>query len=417
MSTETKGYYHCLECGALFEAAIKEPEDQRCPICGNPPTGKILAGTEQDRYATTDANPEVVGPRPSGKLHGINHDTQDIYEATIATMDAQKESRSGRVTRTKRRNKKGSKRWVFVGLWVVLMALVVGLVKYFEPEEDSDSAVPVVDATEQERMTAAEQKRRALILESALPACRDSMIEFLNASSAASKAQYVYQGVKLSGVMNRYYQDALSFSSSKNAVQIVRAELLEGFPKRVIGAVCQNQRGQRWEAVFISDGNEWKIDWASLIRYDDRSWSMFPAGKQGEEGEFRLYMRVRDSNEDFERKEMSLVFYKPTMYFKDEFRGVASSPVSVLIDSELGRAIEALVQKEDELGRNEVRLDEFGYSIGMVDPGRYHRVRVKMKVHREGKDGKDTRLELLEILANHWYGIEASPKNETPAED
>ena len=142
------------------------------------------------------------------------------------------------------------------------------------------------------------------------------------------------------------------------------------------------------------------------MRYDDRSWSLFPAGKEGAEGEFRLYMRVRDTNEDFEQKEMSLVFYKPTMFFKDEYRGVASDPVMVRIDSDLGRRIAALLDQEDALEKV-IRKDVHGLSIGLIDPSRYHRVRVKMRLHKEGRNDKDSRLELLEILANHWYGFEA----------
>jgi len=410
MATLTKGYYHCLECGAIFEAELKDSSDQRCPICGHPPTGKILVGNEEETYTPSveakEKKPSEFSPSPSVKRHGVNHDTQDIYEATMATIDAQKESRSGRVTRVKRKGKKGGRRWVFVVGWLVLMIGTIALFEIFGPDEESDSVAQNGDAALDQREASAEEQKNRLMIDAAIPACEKSMTEFLAATSAAAKAQYVYQGVKLSGVMNRYYRDELSFSASVGSVKIIRTELLEGFNMDALGALCTNSQGEKWEAIFIFDEDEWKIDWASLVRYDDRSWPLFPAGEEGDEGEFRLYMRVRDTNEDFEQKEMSLVFYKPTMFFKDEYRGFASAPVTVPIDSDLGRRISALLDQEDAVEKV-IRKDVHGLSVGLIDPSRYHRVRVKMRLHKEGRNDKNIRVELLEILANHWYGFEA----------
>jgi len=415
MATLTKGYYHCLECGALFEAVLKDPSDQRCSVCGNPPTGKIFSETEKDQPTRQSESNRELKPRAAGKLHGVNQDTQDIYEATMATISAQKESRNGRVKRTKRREKKGGRGVMLVGVWLVLMFSVVGLVKYFG-EPDSDSVTDVGDEEEEARMLATREKKSRLIIEAAVPACEKVMMQFFAAPSAASKSQYVYHSVKLSGVMSRYYRDALSFSASASKVKIVRAELLRGFSTRTIGALCINEQGLKWEAVFVLDGNEWKLDWKSLVRYDAQSWSLFPAGDEGAEGEFRLYLRVRDSNEDLEQKEMSLVFYKPTMYIKDEFRGLASAPVRVLIDSDLGREIAKLVvlDKERENSKEMIQ-DPHGLKIIYMDPSRYHRVRVKMALHKVGKDLNKPQMELLEILANDWYGDEL--KSETTVED
>jgi len=404
MATLTKGYYHCLECGALFEAELKDPSNQRCSVCGNPPTGKIFLETEKGQPARQPESDSQLQPRAAGKLHGVNQDTQDIYEATMATISAQKESRSGRVKRTKRREKKGGRGVMFAGVWLVLMLGVVGAVKYFG---EDDSVAEVGDDGQQARMLAAQEKKNRLIIEAAVPACEKVMMQFFAAPSAAAKSQYVYHSVKLSGVMSRYYRDVLSFSASNSKVKIVRADLLQGFSTRTIGAICLNEQGLKWETVFVLDENEWKLDWKSLVRYDAQSWSLFPAGDEGDEGKFRLYLRVRDSNEDLEQKEMSLVFYKPTMYIKDEFRGLASAPVRVLIDSDLGRKISQLVELDKErVNSKEMIQDSHGLKIVYMDPSRYHRVRVKMSLHKVGKDRNKSKMELLEILANDWYGEE-----------
>lgn len=422
MATLTKGYYHCLECGALFEAGIKGTRDQRCSICGHPPTGKILVGSEEETLTSSSVETEKssgerkasreLSPRPSLKRHGINQDTQEIYEATLAQMEAQMESRHGRVSRIKRIGKEGGRRWVFVAVWLVVMLGVVALFEMGGGGDQLDSVDQDGGAAREQRDIAAEKQKQTRMVNEAIPGCEESMSEFLSATSAAAKAQFVYQGVKLSGVMNRYYRDELSFLAPDSRVKIIRAELLEGFKMSAIGALCLNSLGEKWEVVFIFDDEEWKIDWPSLVRYSDRSWSLFPAGKEGDEGEFRLYMRVRDTDEDLEQKEMSLVFYKPTMFFKDEYRGVASDPVTVLIDSDLGRSVLSLLDQEDPVEK-ELRKDVHGLSVGLIDPSRYHRVRVKMRLHKEGKNDKDSRMELLEILDNHWYGFEAKPVDDS----
>lgn len=405
MSTLTKGYYHCLECGALFEATLSAPGDQQCSICGNPPTGKVQEIQNPKLKTAAESNPRETRellPRPSSKLHGVNQDTQDIYEATAAHLG---ESRDTGVTRSKRKDQKGKVRAMLVGGWFVLMFGVVLTVKILNSDQDALFSVSAEKEAEINRLAAEKEEKRMLEVIEATPDCEKTMQSFLAATSAAAKAQYVYRGSKLSGVMSRYYRDEISLTSSADRVRIVEATLLDGFTPKVIGARCLNSRGEKWETIFIFDEGEWKIDWESLVRHDDRAWSLFPAAAEGAEGVFRLYMRVRDSNEDFEQKEMSLVFYKPTMRLKGEFRAVASVPVSVLIDSDLGREIMALLKQEDELS-DEARKDAYGFNLGAVDPSRYHRVRVKMRLHREGEDGKHARMELLKILANHWYGIE-----------
>lgn len=406
MDVITKGYYHCLECGAVFEALVKDFSEHRCSVCGNPPTGKVLAGTAEGQFVS-ELPKEIrqeLSPKPSSKLHGVNQDTQNIDEATMATMNTLKEPQNGRVRRTKRKDKKSSKLWVLVVIWVVVMGGVVGMVKHFGSDETDATSDRLAMIESEKRQAALVDENRKLLVESAIPACRHAMTEFFNATSTAAKAQLVYQGVSLSGEMNRYYKNALGFSAASSQVKIESANLLDGFPMSAIGALCVNEQGEKWEVVFVFVDREWKIDWRSLVRYDAQAWSLFPAAHDGAEGEFRLYLRVRDSNEDLEKKEMSVVFYKPTMLLKNEFRGVSSSPVSVLIDSKLGKSIAPLilVDKED---LDQERQDQHGLRIGLIDPSRYHRVRVKMKLHKESSNDRHARLELLEILSHDWYGI------------
>ncbi len=403
----TRGHYHCIECGTLFESTIREVRDQRCPVCGNPPTGKILAGTALDKslaQVVRDGTPQPIAPRT---LHGVNKDTQEIYEATL---EAEGKQRRGHVKRSKRKSKKNRKILMVIGAWIVAMLMVVVLVYTFDQGDDSGAVVQQEDAERQKILAKAEEKKRGMVVSASIPPCEKAMTAFLNAPSAAAKAQYVYQGARLSGVMSRYYQSNPSFSSTRSNIRIISGELLDVPGKKVIGTLCQYSLGERFEAIFVEDDHEWKIDWKSLVRYDPRPWSLFVSGRDGDEGEFRLYMRVRDVDEDLERKEMVVVFYKPGMYSKNEFSGMASKSVRVAIDSEAGMKIQRMLDSEEHMEK-----DALGFTIGHLDPHRYHRVRVRMRLHK--KAGEETHMELVKILANDWYGIETKPAGDASREE
>jgi hypothetical protein len=395
MATLEKGHYHCIECGSLFEASITDTREQRCPVCGNPPTGKILAGTELDKGGVPVLRAGDGKSQPARELHGINQDSKEIYEASL---EAQEKQRRGRVKRTKRKEKRNTKIWIMLGSWMALMAAVVLLMNFFNPDEDSETPASVVDTEREKLMVIAEAKKKRMTVDAAAPICERTMTAFLNAPSSAGKTQYVYQGVKISGVMNRYYRNNPSFSSTRSKIRILRGEVLEIPGHKAIGTVCQNSLGERFEAIFIFENKEWKIDWKSLVRYDANSWSLFPSGKDGDESDFRLYMRVRDTDEDLERNDMSVVFYKPGMYTKNEFKGLASKSVRVAIDSPHGLEISEMLESEDELEK-----DIFGLTIGNLDPLAYHRVHVRIRLIK--KEGEETQMELVKILANHWYDL------------
>lgn len=401
----TSGHYHCIECGSLFESEILESRDLRCPICGHPPTGRILAGTELDKGTIPVVRSRNPGISPPRELHGVNRDAQEIYEATMASRDTK---RRGRVKRTKRREKRNPKVWFMLGGWFALMVVVVSLAKVLSSKED-DLAIPSVTDQERQRMKEeAEASERRMLVEASVSECGQAVSGFLNAPSPEGKAQYVYQGEKIVSVMNRYYLRNPSFSATQGDVRMVRGELLNVEGRKVIGALCRNSLGEWFEVVFIYKNQEWKIDWHSLVRYDEKAWSMFTSGEDGDEGEFRLYMRVRDSNKELDLGEMSVVFYKPKIYLKTEFSGLASKSVRVPIDSELGRRIREIQKSGDGSGK-----DAYGYTKEGVDPPGYHRVKVRMRLHK--KPGEETRMELLEILANHWYGIDMEPDMDAPA--
>ena len=358
----TKGHFHCIECGALFKAEIVALKKQRCSVCGHPPTGKKLAVTAQLK---------------------------------VDTLDHAKEQQNDSTKRIKRKKKKNHAIFVMLVTWALLMGLTVGLVKYFSAEEDEGRQVD--NSAERERLQLEiEKKQAAEVMKAALPECEKAITQFMNAVSAGAKAQFVYQGRELATEMSRYYSKNPTFSATRSVVKIRNAQLLQNTSNQVIGGLCVNAEGEFFEAIFVHSEGEWKIDWQALVRFDTKQWSLFPSGNDGDEGEFRLYMRVRDSNKQSNSDTINLVFYKPEIYFKETFSGTPSSTVRVATDSDEGKLILKLTAEDAQS-----KKDEFGSSMKSIDPAGYHRVRVKMKLHKEESE---SRLELLEFLSTHWYG-------------
>lgn len=384
MAKLDKGHYHCIECDTLYEAAVVKLSDQRCPACGNPPSGRVLSGGGKDYKVLSASDP-----------HGVSEDTKDINEAAVK---AQKKKNHGKVKRTKRKSKKSSKVIAFITLWLVLMIATILIVKHFSSADDEAVAQFEVEKEREKKRIAYEEQMKRAIVKQALPECQQAITDFFMASSPAAKAQRVYQGAKLSGIMSRYYRNNPTFSSTRSMIQIMWANSLEFEGKLVIGAICRNSVNENFEVVFVKSKNEWKIDWLSLVRFDPAPWALFQIGEDGDEGVFRLYMRVRDSNKDLDQQEMSIVFYKPNIFTKGDYSELASPSVSVKLASPIGSKILNMVDREESVE------DEMGYPTGKIDPPGYHRVRVRVKLHKRKKFAPD--IELLEIIDSHWYGID-----------
>ncbi|MBT8037840.1 MAG: hypothetical protein KJO21_09880 [Verrucomicrobiae bacterium] len=389
----TQGHYHCRECGALFKSSIRDVSQQKCSVCGYPPTGK----TRQQG--------------PIGNLQRVNPEAPESGEPTL---DDDSHHGRRRITRGKRKvNGNRKLRFVAAGfLFAMLAMLVVRLVVYtFDSGGEAESDAKKKEFERQEFLAKAEEKKKRLFVAGSVASCEQVMLSFLNDPSSAGKAQYVYRGPRLSGVMERYYQAHPSISVKRNNIRIDHGDLLDVSGETVIGTLCKNKIGEQFEVIFIDDGKQWKIDWESFVRYDTRPWLLFPSGHDGDEGVFRLYMRVRDIGEDYARDEFDVVFYKPNIYTKHEFDGVASTSVRVPVDSPSGKWIQKMLQSED--ADEGVAKDAAGFTLGDRDPYRYHRVRVRLRLRKE--EGEETQLELLEILDNHWYGVKIEAAEDAEA--
>ena len=365
MAKMTKGHFHCIECDSLFQATVLASGKQICPQCGQSPTGKRVSDT-------------------------LGLDSREATDFEDSQVRQQYESHS------KRKKKKPKSLIVIFSIWIALIVLAVGVAQYFK--EDSNSEFDAERRLRQDRLVAERQNSRRII-QDAIEECESSVRAFINSKSAGAKAQFVYRGRELTVEMDRYYRHNPIYVSEAIQVKLLRAELLKNVSNQIITAIFANNHQEFFEVVLIRSDKKWKLDWQSFVRVNSRPWALFSSAENGEEGEFRLYMRVRDSNKGLEAEVINLVFYKPQIYLKAKYKGESSVNVSVLAESEVGKKILQLVRSREE---GEPDLYKTGGNLN--DPPGYYRVRVKMKLHEEEKE---SRIELLDIVANHWFGNEA----------
>jgi hypothetical protein len=357
---------------------------QTCPHCGNLVAGgshapsdaasetDFLLSEEQERELASDRQLDQDLPDDEGSFDElVDVEATDLVEKERIAKQLRVVSIS----------------------WVVLVVLVVTVVIYFN--QSADEFADGSNSSQQEAIRQSEAEKQALKF--ALPKCMSVAKDFLNAKTASAKAQFVYDGVRLSREMEAYYAKQPDFPPSLLQVRPVHYHWLNIPGVDAIGTICQSDTGERIEAIFIREAEEWKIEWKSLVRYSQSDWSLFTSKANGDEAEFRLYMRVMDVGEDLSDGDVLVQFYKPDIFRGHMFDGYASESIRVPIYSMQGKL---LGRMSEEAALDEGR-DDVGMQISDFDPQHFHRVRVRMKLRMNAK--QEPYVELVRILANHWY--------------
>ena len=382
MSNLIKGYYHCNECDSLFESQVIGADLQDCPHCGKAVAGIVGIGpkleVDDDFFLSDDEDDFDQNLAKTGEAGA--DDKGNVKQADVDVGEITEKQRVARQLR------------LISIAWISLVVTAVAVVIYFNQagEESSISA-----KTQQKQLQQAEADKQSIKL--ALPKCMKVIKGFINASSAAAKAQYVYNGVRLSREMEAFYATRPSFRPQLTQVRAVHYQALDIPGLYAIGAICQSEVGERFEVVFIRDGKEWKIEWESFVRYSESNWTLFTTKTNGEEAEFRLYMRVMDVGEDLAGGDVLVKFYKPDVFRGRGFDGYASEGVRIPAYSVQGKIISEMARQEEAADG----YDHVGLKVSNFDPEHYHRVRVRMRLLKNSE--QEPRLELVRIIANHWY--------------
>lgn len=387
-----KGYYHCDNCDSIFESSSSAVSQLSCPYCGHIIAGSYTAPPETDFEADSALSDIDDGGVSNDIAHDQNHDFN-------RSSGAEQVVREDPAVAQKKREAHHMK--LISISWIVFVVLVVTVVIYFNSSSDRFTGNTTSSQLDSGKQIDAERQELKL----SLPKCMTVVKRFLNAETASAKAQFVYDGVRLSREMEDYYSGQADLRPSLLQVRPIVYHALHIAGSQAIGTVCQTDTGERFEAIFILDDGEWKIEWKSFVRYSERDWALFKTGADGDEADFRLYMRVMDVREDLAAGDVLVQFYKPDIFRGHMFDGYASDVIRVPAYSGQGKLLRGLIERsaaaEDE--------DLVGMQISEFDPKQLYRVRVRMKLGLNAKQQPE--VNLVRLIANHWYDPAIVKKN------
>lgn len=393
MTATKKNYFHCAKCDSLFEASIVSVGNQKCSNCGRHPGGKLIFHSNrpnrQRPFSESDNSSGGGMPQSSQGMH----------------------SQLSEEVKVKSRDLNSSRLWPRVFGLILIVGIGVLVYQLMAPEK-LERIEKVDDEDTYAGREVARLSKEKDYLNKEIPKCLRTYNKFLEAGNAAEKSQFVYKGSELSPEMDRYYSENVSLPFASQGVEIVDSHILDHSGKKIIGLIVKNANDELFEIIFVKNKDEWKIDWEFFVRNDTRSWLRFLDEDHGAEGVFRLYVRFKATVEGYDYTNINFVFYKPEIYRVGKYRGEPSPNVIVSLNETSGKILKLIRDKGSKLDK-----DFLGFDIGKRNPDGYHRVRVKLRVIK--REGFPDGLELVDILANHWYGediIKQSALPEVPGE-
>ncbi|MDC0088010.1 hypothetical protein OAI07_00550 [Akkermansiaceae bacterium] len=350
-----KGYYHCIDCDSLFEADVKKPSKILCNKCGISPSmaksGKSLA-------------PHTVKLDKATRKPSI-------------------------------KSKKSKLRFISPIFTVILV--IQGIVFFMKQKTPSEPLVNFSDSdTLNKREKAEKEKIRNIRLNDAAIVCNAMMNDFIKSKDT----KLVYDSIGLENNIKRYYKTDLTGFIDQPRARIRSMKYIRDTEPFVLGALFERESGEMFEASFIQDKERYKIDWAFYVRYNRGSLEDFVAQSEVLESDFRLYMRVLDIGD-----QVTLVFYPPKTTENNDFEGFRSFSLRLPPGSDIASEIVAVLNDDDSIDK------EFRSITARRDPKGVHRVRVRLGLNVT--EGKANSLELVDFIANDWYGIDLQKSAES----
>lgn len=289
-----------------------------------------------------------------------------------------------------------------LGWTTVLAAIVIGARQLF-PEDDTENIAPPVSAKKQEVISDEDM----LLLDENFQKCGAALAGFLQAGVPEQRNQYVLSPVTTASRMALFY--------SMNPLPVIQSESLTPTANAVlklpggkaIETLWSTQDGRRMDVVFREESGEWKIDWEHFARFSDFPWSLFLAGNEEAEGEFRLLARERLADERKKEETISVVLYSPR-FGKPEESGFQSPEFLVSRRSRDGQLLDAAF----DLARQKKTI--YQSKLPDLNPDGMIRVRVKVKRTEVNLERK---FEITKVIACHWYSVDDPGVVPTPLPD
>lgn len=275
--------------------------------------------------------------------------------------------------------------------WTAVLALIVIGARKMYHVEVRDDLPPPVSVKKQEVVSDEDM----MLLEDNLPKCGAALSGFLQAGVPEQRNQFVLSPVTTAARMARFYDMNPLANIEPQMLQPVSNSVLRFPDGKAIETLWTTQDGRRIDVVFREENGEWRIDWEHFARFSDSPWSLFLAGSEASEGEFRLLARERLAEERKNEDSISIVLYAPR-FGRPEDSGFQSPEFLVSRHTRNGQLLDAAFKLARE------KKSVFNSKLTDLNPDEMIRVRVRVK--RTEVD-MERRFEITEVLGCHWYSV------------
>ena len=277
------------------------------------------------------------------------------------------------------------------GWLAVLTAIVFGARHLWH--QDSAEAKPFVSQLPAKTTVPAED---VTLLAEASPLCSATFSSYLAANSPEERNQFVLSPISAAARMARYYSLNPLVDIDPKTLTLTNNSVIHLPGHRAIESQWRAADNRVFDAVFIEEKGEWRLDWDHYVRYSDNPWPLFLAGGGDDHGEFRLLARERLAEERKNEDAVSVVLYAPRFGYAGE-TGFQSPEFLVKRDTRDGRLLDAAFTLE----RGGKRV--FGVNLPDLNPEGLIRVRIKI---RRVEHDVERHFEIEEVVACHWYSVD-----------
>jgi len=353
-----QSWFHCGRCGSLFLAEPGDVDDRLCTTCGLNPSLGI------ETKLTDRSTPKIGGlPEP---------------------IDPEKGSR-----RNRKRNNLLVK---LITVWIAFVVLIILGARKIWPEQFNQK-VFVSKAQATAKVAGADN----VLLAEAGPLINQSFSGFISSGTPEVRAQFVFNPINVTTRMARFYELNPQVTIAPESLTLSHTSTLNIPKGRAIETIWQTTDGKKIDAVFLEQDKEWRLDWEHFARYSTYPWTLFLAGSGDPDGEFRLLARQRLAEQRKNADTISIVLYAPR-FGAPEATLTQSPEFLIKRDTKNGRMLGAAFQME----KSGQRI--FGANTPNLNPEGLIRVRVKV---RRFDDKGERRFEITEVVACHWYTVDA----------
>lgn len=286
--------------------------------------------------------------------------------------------------------------------WVLFLSAIIFITLQLWPDDLENRPPPVVDSEGPTRPTPEDLK----LLERGANFCNSTFLAIIQSATPEQQNQYVANPIATASRMAKFYRMNSMPRVDAKSLTLTNYAVLHLPSKPAIEAHWATQDGQAFDAVFVEENNEWRLDWDHYVRYSDVPWTLFLAGSDRDRGEFRLLARERLAEERKDSDTLSIIFYAPKFGFPNT-PGYQSPEFLIKRDSPEGRLLTAAFQQEKSDKR------PFNTNLPSINPEGMIRVRATM---RRIEENGERRFEMEKLHACHWYstdapGIEIKPQS------